>query len=215
MVTTAPPEGEHTNFGFEWPRLLVRFVILRGNRRLIKPDEVPMGTRAGRPDDPGRELACLLEGLDRAYDRTSWHGPNLRGSLRGVTAAEASWRPRPDRHNVAEQALHAAYWKYIVRRRLCGGERGSFPVKGSNWFPAPVPLVEREWQRYLAVLDEQHRALREAVAGLDPNGLDQVPGSGKGRFTRRAMVLGVAAHDVYHAGQIQFLRRLQGRSGPR
>ncbi|NUQ50463.1 MAG: ATP-binding cassette domain-containing protein, partial [Phycisphaerae bacterium] len=32
-----------------------------------------------------------------------------------------------------EIALHAAYWKYVTRRRLRGDKRGSFPLKGSNW----------------------------------------------------------------------------------
>ena len=35
-------------------------------------------------------IAQLLISIDQAYDRHSWHGTNLRGSLRGVTAEEAS-----------------------------------------------------------------------------------------------------------------------------
>jgi hypothetical protein len=158
----------------------------------------------------GGAVACLLEGLDRAFDVASWHGPNLRGVLRGLTAARAAWRPAPDRHNIAEHVLHAAYWKYAARRRLRGGEpRGSFPIRGSNWFPVPGPLPEGDWRGHLTLLDEQHRALREAVAELDPARLGEAVGS-QGKSTRRSLVLGVAAHDVYHAGQIQLLKRLQG-----
>ena len=53
--------------------------------------------------DPIRLLVALL---DEAYDRKSWHGPNLRGSLRGITAAQASWRPGKGRHNIWELAVH-------------------------------------------------------------------------------------------------------------
>ena len=38
-----------------------------------------------------------LDAIDEAYGRKSWHGTNLRGSLRGVTPAEALWRPAPGR----------------------------------------------------------------------------------------------------------------------
>ena len=68
----------------------------------------------------------LLDLIDQAFDRQSWHGPNLRGSIRGLTHEEALWRPHPDRHNIWEHVLHAAYWKYTVRRRILGEKRGSF-----------------------------------------------------------------------------------------
>ena len=39
--------------------------------------------------------------------------------------------------------MHAAYWKYVARRRLLGDKRGSFSLEGSNWFRRPEP--GREW----------------------------------------------------------------------
>ena len=76
----------------------------------------------------------LLAALDEGFDARAWHGPTLRGSLRGVTPPQALWRPAPGRHNIWEIAVHAAYWKYVVRRVITGAKRGSFPLKGSNWF---------------------------------------------------------------------------------
>jgi len=69
------------------------------------------------------EVRLLLDLLDEAFDKKSWHGPNLRGSLRGVTPELAAWRPRPRGHNIWELTLHAAYWKYVVRRRITGSRR--------------------------------------------------------------------------------------------
>jgi hypothetical protein len=158
-------------------------------------------------------LAPFLRQLDLAFDHTSWHGPNLRGGLRRLTAAEAGWRPAPGRHSIAEQVLHAAYWKYTVRRRLRNEKRGSFPLKGSNWFPQPEPFTEVDWQRCIAVLDTEHELLRAAVAELDPRRLPDRVGSG--RWTVADLVHGAAAHDLYHAGQIQLLKRLGGDRSPK
>src|SRR5512139_2602653 len=83
-------------------------------------------------------LIMLLDGLDEAFDRRSWHGTNLRGSLRGLPASAAAWRPGPRRHNIWEIAVHAAYWKYTIWRKLEGAARGSFPFAGSNWFARPA-----------------------------------------------------------------------------
>jgi hypothetical protein len=82
-------------------------------------------------------IELLLGLLDEAFERKAWHGPNLRGSLRGLDAKAAAWRPGPGRHNIWETAVHAAYWKYAVRRRLTGEKRGSFARGGSNWFRCP------------------------------------------------------------------------------
>ena len=60
----------------------------------------------------------LLLMLDQAFDRKSWHGTNLRGAIRGLSASDAAWRPTKNRHNSWEIAVHAACWKYTVHRRL-------------------------------------------------------------------------------------------------
>src|SRR5579871_3439658 len=96
---------------------------------------------------PLTPLQLLLDQLDQAFNKRSWHGPNLRGSIRGLDASTAAWRPGKDRHSIGEIVVHAAYWKYAVRRRLLGEKRGSFPEKGSNWFPRPQVLSEAAWQQ--------------------------------------------------------------------
>lgn len=146
-------------------------------------------------------METLLAALDEAYEKKGWHGTNLRGALRRVSAEEAVWRPGEGRLNIWELALHAAYWKYAVRRRLSGEKRGSFPLKGSNFFPSPKRADEGEWRAALALLDEQHRALRDVVAALPAKALDDPK--------KRHMLTGIAAHDLYHTGQIQLIRRLQ------
>jgi uncharacterized damage-inducible protein DinB len=157
------------------------------------------------------EVRQLLFLIDTAYDHLSWHGTNLRGSLRGLTPKQAGWRPAPRRHNIWELVVHAAYWKYVVWRRLTGAPRGSFAQDGSNWFERPTDGSSKAWQDDLRALAEVHRTLRAAIADLDPRALDR-PLGGRSRTTARALVTGVAAHDFYHAGQIQLLKRLRGPS---
>jgi hypothetical protein len=112
------------------------------------------------------EIGHFLGMLDEAYDHAAWHGPNLRGSVRGVTAREAALPPRPGRHNIGEIVVHAAYWKYTVRRRLTGEKRGSFSLTGSNWFKRPMDRTEKAWRADLALLEKEHRQLREVVSSF-------------------------------------------------
>jgi uncharacterized damage-inducible protein DinB len=151
------------------------------------------------------EIDLLLTQIDQAYNRRSWHGTNLRGSVRGMTPEDAVWRPDSSRHNVQEIVVHAAYWKYVVRRRLTGGTRGSFPLEGSDWFARPRADA-RIWRADLRLLDDCHRQLREAIDGLAAKRLHRAAG---GSTTALALVTGIIAHDLYHAGQIQLLKRMR------
>jgi hypothetical protein len=148
--------------------------------------------------------AILLALLDEAFSKKTWHGPNLRQALKGVTAKQAAWRPAPARHNIWEETLHAAYWKYAVRRHLEGGKRGSFVLKGSNFFARPEEgkVTEAAWRADRTILENEHRALVQAIRKILKS-----PGAKK----HLRMLYGIAFHDVYHAGQIRLLRRLQER----
>ncbi|HSG00136.1 MAG TPA: DinB family protein [Vicinamibacterales bacterium] len=153
-------------------------------------------------------VAQLVGIIDRAYDAASWHGVNLKGSVRGLSPAAASRRPAPGRHNIWEIVVHCAYWKYAAWRRLTGARRGSFPLDGSNWFERPPSRSRAAWQADRRLLERMHRELREAVRKADRRVLHRrLPGS---KVTRFDLIAGIAAHDLYHAGQIQFLKRLGG-----
>ena len=150
----------------------------------------------------------LLRALDQAYSRKSWHGTTLRGSLRGVKADLAGKRPAPGRHSIAELAVHAAYWKHSVFRRITGEPRGSFPLTGSNWFERPESLDHAAWKEDLALLSAMHKKLITAVSSLPDAHLERVPT--EGTTTYLDLILGVAAHDLYHAGQIQLTKKMLG-----
>lgn len=144
------------------------------------------------------ELRLLRTLLEEGYGKQSWHGPNLTGVLKGVDAAEAVWRPAPGRHNIWELAVHTAYWKYAVRRRLTGQKRGSFALKGSNWFARNGEGGQAAWRADLTLLRQEHESLRDTVAALK-----------RVDAAQSRLIRGVAVHDLYHAGQIQLLKRLQ------
>jgi uncharacterized damage-inducible protein DinB len=155
---------------------------------------------------PSTAVALLLDNLEEAFQRRAWHGTNLLGALRGLDPKSAAWRPAPGRHNIWELIVHAAYWKYAVTRRLTGARRGRFPVPGSNWFLRPVERSRAELRADLTLLKRCHADLLAAVRGVRPADLNRRPPGV--RYTRAFMIRGAAAHDLYHAGQIQLLKRL-------
>lgn len=154
------------------------------------------------PRDPATELMLVV--LDGSFVGKGWQGATLSGSLRGITAAEALWKPSPKRKCIWEQTLHAAYWKHRVIAILSPGREGEFDRSPANW-PRPG-ADEKAWKRDRALLTDIHKRLTAVVASLNPALThEKIPGR---KYTHGFLVAGAAAHDAYHLGQIQLLKRL-------
>lgn len=102
--------------------------------------------------------------------------------------------------------MHVAYWKYAALRRLTGLDRGSFAYRGSNWFARKSGPDDARSKKDVALLVEYHEALRAAITAFDPRELARVAPESK--WTNQVLITGIAAHDLYHAGQIQLIKKL-------
>jgi DinB family protein len=154
-----------------------------------------------------RRVKLLLTVFDQAFGGASWHGTPLGGALRGVSPRQALWRPGRGRHNIWELVLHTAYWKNMVRRRLTRDDTVAFPRPGANFPALPSGPGAAQWRRDVALLRREHGLLRRAIARLAPAALERRVW--QSRWNAAATVVGIASHDLYHAGQIQLLKRLQ------
>ena len=70
----------------------------------------------------------------------------------------------------------------------------------------PQQVTAKAWKADIQLLADTHRTLREAVADLRPGDLAKKPEGSKAN--NLALVTGIAAHDLYHTGQIQLIKRL-------
>ncbi|HEY8198031.1 MAG TPA: hypothetical protein VIG04_13700, partial [Gemmatimonadales bacterium] len=81
-----------------------------------------------------------------------------------------------------------------------------FARKPSNWPEVPATPDDRAWKRDIVLLEGEHRLLRDVVRTMPPARLDER--SPKGVWTNAEEIHGVGAHDLYHTGQIQLIKRL-------
>jgi uncharacterized damage-inducible protein DinB len=149
------------------------------------------------------EVQRILQQLDRAFEKDSWHGPAVLELLEDVNAGRAAARSIPDAHSIWELVLHMATWKDVVRRRILG-ER---PDVTEEWDWPPVrDTTEPAWRTAIGSLRSAHAALREVAARLTDELLDQ--SIGQGGSSAYVQLHGVVQHDLYHAGQIALLKKV-------
>ena len=139
--------------------------------------------------------------LREGYGEGAWHGPDLKAALADVTSDAAFRRPAGGRHNIAEIALHHAYYVRSVRAKLAGVEAEPFILEGDDWFALDDESA-LPWSKVLEVVGVEQTRLAQVVARFS------APLEG----THLDLVLGITCHAVYHAGQIQLIKRLAAKT---
>lgn len=154
-----------------------------------------------------KRIESVLELIDPPPGFSPWHGgPTLMGCLRRVDAEIAVWKPAPDRHNIWELVLHIGYWKYSVRRYLNPETEKGYGRSPANWPEIDNP-TEKQWKQDKSFIKSEHEALVKEIKAFPPERLDEQSPSKK-EWTYGQLLDGIAAHDTYHIGQIQLMKRL-------
>jgi len=162
-------------------------------------------TETKTPTPTGFPSATLNRILDEGYGPGAWYGCDLRASIGDVSAAAAVRRPAKGRHNIAEVALHHAYWAEQIASKLTGEPAAAFPLPGEDWFDLEDEST-LTWKKVAATLAASQRRLSQAVSEI-ASGARTSP---LGEAERFDLVVGITGHAAYHAGQIQLLKKLVG-----
>lgn len=150
----------------------------------------------------------VLEFLDPPKGFQPWHGgPTLMGCLRGVDAKQAAWRVTSKRNSIWDLVLHMAYWKYNIIRLVNPDYPKGFERSPANFPELPASKNQKEWETDKELLQQTHEKLVLEIKGFPAEKLDEICPTKK-EWTYAQLISGIAAHDTYHIGQIQVLKRL-------
>ena len=160
-------------------------------------------TATKTPTPAGVPAAVFTRILDEGYGPGAWYGSDLRAAVGDVKKAAAFLRPAKGRHNIAEVALHHAYWAGQITAKLTGEAAPPFPIEGEDWFELKDES-QLTWKEVAATLDAAQQRLSQAVSGI-ASGARISP---LGEAERFGLVVGITGHAAYHAGQIQLIKKL-------
>ena len=149
------------------------------------------------------QIGLLTRILRESYGPGAWHGADFKAALTGVPEDLAFWRPQPQRHNIAEIAIHHTFYVHSVRGRLVQTQPEPFFLSGEDWFEANA-ATGPDWAAIQGEVERQHALLAQTIEELESSQAVS-PISDRERLD---LVLGITCHGVYHAGQIQLIRRL-------
>ena len=174
-------------------------------------------TETKTPTPTGLPASTFARILEEGYGPGAWYGSDLRAAIVEVTPATAFKRPAAGRHNIAEIALHHAYWAGQIEGKLTGfhpnaqsprvgdpgGTATAFPLVGEDWFELNDES-KLSWSAIVTLVDASHQRLSRTVGEI-AGGNRPSPLSEAEWFD---VVIGITGHAAYHAGQIQLIKKL-------
>lgn len=170
-------------------------------------------------EETDSRVQALLRRLDAAWEESRWH--SLRGSLEGLTEDEATWVP-PDYQPpepwgfsgcILDILLHVAADAFIYPDQAVGQDSPTTAMVEAQFHDRGGNL-----QAALGLLDAGHAHLRDVLASLNDADLArrvEAAGIYQGASVE-TLFIELIEHDVYHAGQINYIRSLyEGGSSDR
>jgi uncharacterized damage-inducible protein DinB len=152
------------------------------------------------------EIQRLADQLKRAVEKDAWHGPSVLETLQGVTAERARAEPVVGSHSIWEIVLHLTAWMKVVRRRVLG-ERVDQPEEG-DW-PVVKETAASDWAKALDEFQKSYADLMSAIFRFSDEDLSKTMFDEKDYIYIR--LHGIIQHNLYHAGQIAVLRKVQSK----
>ncbi len=143
--------------------------------------------------------------LEYTFEKEAWQ-PSLAMAIEGLTAAQAARRPGPERHSIWQIVRHVTRWKRAVFDDWNGRKPNYEEVERGDW--QDVSGDEAAWQADVRALrDISERFISWLQAKGDADLVRPLEGDDLALGLR---LLRMATHDTYHAGQIRYIRALQG-----
>lgn len=147
----------------------------------------------------------LLVQIARTYEQESWQ-PSLLMAIEGLTAEQAAWKPAPERHSVWQIVRHLNLWKRAVLGAWDGETPDDEALEKADW--QEVSGDQGDWEADVAALKDVSNRVRALIEEASEERLLASFGPWDRPLWQSAMAM--ATHDAYHAGQIRYVRALQG-----
>lgn len=148
------------------------------------------------------EVKFLRDQIVTTFKGDSWHGPNLVNTLARIDYKLAIAKPLGERHSIWELTDHITFWMEAVWKSIKEHTKLN-PDNKEDW--PEMGISNEDW---IQSVDRLEAAVNLTIDELDTwsnqDLEDKVPGAD---YTFKQMLHGMVHHNLYHAGQINLLKR--------
>ncbi len=151
------------------------------------------------------KVSQLVAQFTAIYDGQPWYGDSICQILESITPAKAYWQPTNGSHSIAQIISHVIYWRQSLVKRLDGDlEYKPSMGSGDNW-KSNEQLKKVGWKSLMNSLAESQAQLLTLLAKQKDSMLKKKYSD---KVTFQELINGILQHDLYHTGQIAYLKSI-------
>jgi uncharacterized damage-inducible protein DinB len=151
------------------------------------------------------EILLIAEQLKAAYEGEPWFGRSIKEILSEIDESIVFEKPN-GQHSILELLWHMITWKEFTINRLRNDNAKSLQYFEKNDWRELDNTDKSLWQKGLQRFAEVHNELIEAIQQQKDELLSQrVEGR---NYEFRKLLYGIAEHNIYHTGQIAYIKKM-------
>ena len=151
------------------------------------------------------EILHITEQMKDAYEGDPWFGRNTKTLLSEISEEVALQKPS-GQHSILELVWHMVNWKEFAISRLVDEKRDDLAQFEENDWRELNHSDPDLWSQGLKRLDKAYQELLELVKKQKDELLSRTV---HGRnYTFSKLLYGSVQHDIYHLGQIAYVKKL-------
>lgn len=152
-----------------------------------------------------KQIQEKIEQFARVYGESPWYGDSIQQIVNQVTEEAAFWQPTKNAHSIAQIVWHMVYWRHALIKRLEGDVAYKASMKSEDNWSINENLKNSSWGKIKELLAESQEKLITLLKKQDDSLLDKA-------YSEKASYLdvinGIFQHDLYHLGQIAYLKSI-------
>ena len=145
-------------------------------------------------------IAKLFEDL---YNSTPWIDVNLLGTLKRISAKQASKKISPNWNSIWEITNHIISWRENVLERVQGRV---LQTPADNYFSEIRETTENDWKETLKKLEDSQQQWLQVLKDFNEDNFSKIYPNNQ--MTYYEHIHGILQHDAYHLGQIVLLAKV-------
>lgn len=152
-----------------------------------------------------KKIQELVGQFSKTYNESPWYGDSMLRIINQVSDEAAFWQPNKNAHSIAQLVWHMVYWRQALIKRLEGDVDYKPSMKSEDNWSNDEKLKTINWKSIKELLAESQEKLINLLNKQDDLLLDKAYTE---KATYEELITGIFQHDLYHLGQIAYLKSI-------
>ncbi len=152
-----------------------------------------------------KQVSEITNQFETTYEGKPWYGSSITKILSDVTEKVALWKPTENAHSIAQLVWHMTYWRQALIKKLEADLEYKASMESEDNWSSPEKIRSVGWNTILEQFHESQQKLVDLLKKQDDSLLEKTYYK---EVTYREIITGILQHDIYHLGQIAYVKSI-------